>query len=167
MSHYCNYFLTPPLPTPHSMAAYMHQWTGAALVQIMAGRLYGAKPLPEAMLTYCQVPPRSKFQSNFNKNSNIFVKKCAWKCRLRNDFIRGGGGGVKLCSPSLCSLSSGCVVGSAAMLVAPVSRSMSSTVVKEGQQGKNSRAPFQYKDRLSQLWDSLVKDKAVTRPSYL
>ena len=28
-------------------------------------------------------------------------------------------------------------------------------------------APSQYKDRLSQVWDSHVKDKTVARPSYL
>ena len=28
-------------------------------------------------------------------------------------------------------------------------------------------APIQYKDRLSQVWDSHVKDKTVVRPSYL
>ena len=32
-------------------AAYMRQWTGSALVQVMACRLFGAKPLPEPMLT--------------------------------------------------------------------------------------------------------------------
>ena len=30
------------------------QWTGSALVQVMACRLLGAKPLPEAILVYCQ-----------------------------------------------------------------------------------------------------------------
>ena len=34
----------PPSP------AYMRQWTGSALVQVMACRLFGAKPLPEPML---------------------------------------------------------------------------------------------------------------------
>ena len=38
-------------------AAYMRQWTGSALVQIMACRLSGAKPLPEPMLPYCQLDP--------------------------------------------------------------------------------------------------------------
>ena len=32
-------------------ATYMRQWTGSALVQIMACRLIGAKPLPEPILT--------------------------------------------------------------------------------------------------------------------
>ena len=38
-------------------AAYMRQWTGSALVQIMACRLFGAKPLPEPMLTDYQLEP--------------------------------------------------------------------------------------------------------------
>ena len=36
-------------------AAYMHQWIGSALVQIMACRLFGAKPLSAPMLVYCQL----------------------------------------------------------------------------------------------------------------
>ena len=38
-------------------AAYMRQWTGSALVQIMACRLFGAKPLPEPTLTYSEMDP--------------------------------------------------------------------------------------------------------------
>ena len=34
--------------------AYMHQWCGSALVQVMACLLFDAKPLPEPMLVYCQ-----------------------------------------------------------------------------------------------------------------
>ena len=34
-------------------AEYMPEWTGPALVQIMACRLIGAKPLSEPMLEYC------------------------------------------------------------------------------------------------------------------
>ena len=34
---------------------YMRQWTGSALVQIMACRLFGAKPLSQPMLGYCQL----------------------------------------------------------------------------------------------------------------
>ena len=36
-------------------APYMHQWTGSALIQVMACRLFGAKPLPEPLLAYCQL----------------------------------------------------------------------------------------------------------------
>ena len=34
---------------------YMRQWIGRALVQVMVCRLFDAKPLPEAMVTYCQL----------------------------------------------------------------------------------------------------------------
>ena len=36
-------------------AAYMRRWTGPSLVQVMACRLFSAKPLPEPMLAYCQL----------------------------------------------------------------------------------------------------------------
>ena len=36
-------------------AAYMRQWTRSALVQVMACRMFGAKPAPEPMLVYCQL----------------------------------------------------------------------------------------------------------------
>ena len=35
----------------------MHWWTGSALIQVMACHLCCAKPLPEPMLTYCQLAP--------------------------------------------------------------------------------------------------------------
>ena len=38
-------------------AAYMRQWIGSALVQIMACRLLSTKPLSEPMLGYCQLDP--------------------------------------------------------------------------------------------------------------
>ena len=37
--------------------AYMHHLIGSALVQIMACRLFGAKPLSKPMLGYCQLDP--------------------------------------------------------------------------------------------------------------
>ena len=36
-------------------AAYMRRWTGLPLVQLSACRLFGAKPLSEAMVVYCQL----------------------------------------------------------------------------------------------------------------
>ena len=36
-------------------AAYMRQWTGSALVQVMACHLFGPKPLPKPMLACCQL----------------------------------------------------------------------------------------------------------------
>ena len=35
-------------------AAYMRQWTESSLVHVMAWHLFGAKPLPEPRLAYCQ-----------------------------------------------------------------------------------------------------------------
>ena len=40
--------------TPPS-AAYMCQWIGSALIQIMACRLFDAKPLSKPILGYCQL----------------------------------------------------------------------------------------------------------------
>ena len=44
---------------------YMRQWTGSALVQIMACHLIGAKPLPEPMLIYYQLDPWDQTFLNF------------------------------------------------------------------------------------------------------
>ena len=38
-------------------AAYMRQWIGSALVQKMACRLFGAKPLSKPMLGHFQLGP--------------------------------------------------------------------------------------------------------------
>ena len=48
-------FNTHPHPLPS--AAFMRQWIGLALGQIMACRLFGAKPLSKPMLGYCQLNP--------------------------------------------------------------------------------------------------------------
>ena len=37
----------------HPSAAYIRRWTRSSLIQVMACRLFGAKPLPEPMLEYC------------------------------------------------------------------------------------------------------------------
>ena len=45
-----------PTPThPSPSPAYMRQWNGSVLVQIMASHQFGAKPLSKAMLIYCQL----------------------------------------------------------------------------------------------------------------
>ena len=46
-------------------AAYMRQWTGPALVQIMACRLFGAKPLSKPMLGYCQLDHQEQTSVKF------------------------------------------------------------------------------------------------------
>ena len=65
--------------------AYMLQWIGSALVQIMACRLFGAKPLPEPMLTYCQLNhwEETSVKSEW-KFKTFHSWKCTWKCRLWN-----------------------------------------------------------------------------------
>ena len=52
--------LAKPPPPPPPSAANIRRWTGSALTQSMAGRLFGAMPLPELMLIYCQLDPFSK-----------------------------------------------------------------------------------------------------------
>ena len=75
------------LPLTHlpPSATYMRQWPGSALVQIMACRLFGAKPLPQPVLTYQQLDPYEpislKFKSQFK---HYYSRKCIRRCRLRN-----------------------------------------------------------------------------------
>ena len=64
-------------------AAYMHQWTGSALVQVMAWRLFGAKPLPVPMQPYCQLDSWEQISVKLELEFYHFhAKKCIWKCRL-------------------------------------------------------------------------------------
>ena len=62
----CGNFNSPP-----PSAAYMRRWTRSALVQVMAWRLSGTKPLPEPMLTYYQLDPWEqtpvKIESKYKK----------------------------------------------------------------------------------------------------
>ena len=64
-------------------AAYIRWWTVSSLVQIMACRLFGTKPLPEPMLTYCQLDSWEqisvKFESEF---CHFHSRKFIWKCCL-------------------------------------------------------------------------------------
>ena len=73
-------------------AAYMRRWTGSALIQIMACRLGGAKPLSKPMLTYCQLKPKEHISVKFYLKFRCFYsRKCVWTCRLRNGghFVQG------------------------------------------------------------------------------
>ena len=57
-------------------AAYMRQWTGSALVQVMACRIFGAKPLSKPMLGYCKTGTlRNKLQWNCNQIHNFSFTK--------------------------------------------------------------------------------------------
>ena len=65
-------------------ATYMCRWTGPPLVQVMAFCLFSTKPLPEPMLTYCQLDqcwlivnwiPGNKLQWNLNQNTKFSFMK--------------------------------------------------------------------------------------------
>ena len=74
-------------------AAYMHQWIGSALLQKMACRLFGAKPLSKPMLDYCQLGPKEQTSVKFySKYQTFHSRKCIWKYRLRNGgrFVQRG-----------------------------------------------------------------------------
>ena len=51
----------------------MCQWIGSALVQIMACRLFGAKPLYKPTLGYCQLDPWGQTSVNFNQNIQFSI----------------------------------------------------------------------------------------------
>ena len=93
-------------------AAYMHQLTGPALLQVMACRLFGAKPLPKSRLAYCQLDSWKQFQWNSNRNSIVFIKEDAFKivvCQIGVHFAKGGIMAMEV-SP-LCPRLSGLVMG--------------------------------------------------------
>ena len=52
---WCNVNVACDVNSSPPSAAYMRQWIGSALVQIMACHLFGAKPLSKPMLDYCQL----------------------------------------------------------------------------------------------------------------
>ena len=54
-------------------AAYMRPWTGSALIQV-ACHLSRTKPLPEPMLTYCQLDPYEQTAGKFELKQNTFLK---------------------------------------------------------------------------------------------
>ena len=53
--------------------AYMRQYNIPALLQIMACRLFGAKPLSEPMLPYCQLDPKEHILVKFYSKLKIFL----------------------------------------------------------------------------------------------
>ena len=64
-------------------ATYMRQWMGSALLQIMARRLFGAKPLSEPMLSYCQLDSWEHISVKFELEFDHFhARKCIWTCHL-------------------------------------------------------------------------------------
>ena len=83
------------LSTHLPLVPHIRQWTGSSLVQVMVCCLFGAKPLPEPMLVYCQ--PDSLEQIWIGSLSFSF-KKMHLKmssAKMAAVLSRGGGGGVK------------------------------------------------------------------------
>ena len=65
--------------------AYMCQQNIPPLLQIMACRLFDAKPLSEPMLPYGQPDPEEHISVQFYlKFKSLHSRKSAWKYRLRN-----------------------------------------------------------------------------------
>ena len=64
-------------------AAYMIQWSGSSLVQVMACHLFSAKPLLEPILAFCQLDSWEyisvKLESEFY---HFHSRKCIKKCCL-------------------------------------------------------------------------------------
>ena len=70
-----------PMDSPHN-SQYLTS-IGSALVQVMACRLFGAKPSLEPLLAFCQLDYWEqilvKFESEF---CHFHSRKCIWNCRL-------------------------------------------------------------------------------------
>ena len=57
----------------------MRRWTWSALDQVVACRLFGAKPLPEQMLTDCQLDPWEHTSVKFESKYKIFFREDAFE----------------------------------------------------------------------------------------
>ena len=74
-----------PFNSSPPSAAYMCQGIRSALVQIMAWRLFGAKPSSKPMLGYCQSDPLEQTSVKYwSKFKTFHSRKCIWKYRLWN-----------------------------------------------------------------------------------
>ena len=70
----------------------MHEWIGSVLAQIMACRLFDAKPLFKPMLgfCFCQMDP---WGQTFNQNTKLFIHENASEnvvCEMAAILSRGG-----------------------------------------------------------------------------
>ena len=54
-------------------AAYMRQWIGSTLIQIIACCLFGTKPLSKPMLGYCQLDSSEQTSVNFQSRYKLFI----------------------------------------------------------------------------------------------
>ena len=71
-------------------AAHMRRWTGSALAQVVACHLFGAKPLPEPILTNGQLDNLAQTSVTFE--SKHFGIETFSFTRIRKRRLRNGGG---------------------------------------------------------------------------
>ena len=93
------YLLISDIDSSPFSATYMRQWIESALVQIMACRLFGAKPFSKPMLGYYRLwHVRTKFSETLIKMQRYDSRKFIWKYRLRSGshLVLGEMGQIKL-----------------------------------------------------------------------
>ena len=61
--------------------AYMHQWIGSMLFQVMTSCLFGAKPSPKPMLTYCQWELQWNFEVLYISFKKMQLKMLPANCQ--------------------------------------------------------------------------------------
>ena len=73
-------------------AAYVRPWSGSILLQLMTCRLFGAMPLLEPMLTFCQLYPKEPISMTFESKYKTFLYKNAFEKSYANwwPFSTGG-----------------------------------------------------------------------------
>ena len=90
--HITHVVLIQPINSSPPSDTYMHQWTGSTMVQVMACRLVGAKPLHEPMLTFRELDSQKQTSVKLESKYRTFHSwKCTWKWRLwhGDHFVRG------------------------------------------------------------------------------
>ena len=65
----------PSFKTLRPGDACMRQWMKSSLVQVITCRLFGAKPLPEPILTFCHLDPSWHASVEFHQNTHIFIRE--------------------------------------------------------------------------------------------
>ena len=70
----------------------MRHWNGLSLVQVMTCRLFGAKPLPEPLLGYCQMDSWEQISVKFESEIYNFNQENAFEnvvCQTGRHFVQG------------------------------------------------------------------------------
>ena len=74
-------------------AAYMRQWIGYTLVPVIICHLFGAKPIPESLLAYCQLDPWEQISMKSWLKFIHFIEANAIEnvvCKIGGHFVQGG-----------------------------------------------------------------------------